>query len=88
MIQHRIQTPKLRRGYFLDLHFRQGSSEGAAKRGAGRRVPPPYLLAQWLRALGRALGCRLRSGSDHSLRMEMNAAYFCGFVIGWMRDPT
>ena len=87
VIQHRIQTPKLRRGYFLDLHFRQGSSEGAAKRGTEHRVPPPYLLAQLLRALGRALGRRLRSGSDHSLRMEMNAAYFCGFVIGWMRDP-
>jgi glycosyltransferase involved in cell wall biosynthesis len=86
IIHHRIQTPKLRRGYFLDLHFRQGRTEGSAKRGSGRRIPPPYLIAQWLRALGRAAGLRLRAGADHSLRLEMNAAYFCGFLLGWMRD--
>lgn len=86
IIHHRIQTPKLRRGYFLDLHFRQGRTEGAAKRGTRRRIPPPYLIAQWLRALGRAAGRRLRAGGDHSLRMEMNAAYFCGFLLSWMRD--
>ncbi|HNC67147.1 MAG TPA: glycosyltransferase family 2 protein, partial [Thauera aminoaromatica] len=63
-----------------------GRTEGSAKRGSGRRIPPPYLIAQWLRALGRAAGLRLRTGADHSLRMEMNAAYFCGFLLGWMRD--
>ena len=68
------------------MHFRQGRSEGAAKRGSGRRIPPPYLFAQWLRALGRAVGRRLGSGADQSLRLEMNAAYFCGFLLGWIRD--
>lgn len=27
-------------------------------------------------------------GSDHSLRQEMNAAYFTGYILGWMRDAA
>lgn len=88
VIHHRIQTPKLRRGYFLDLHFRQGRWQGARKRGDSGRIPPRYLLPQWLRACSRALGKRLMEGSDHSLRQEMNAAYFTGYILGWMRDAA
>lgn len=87
VIHHRIQTPKLRRSYFLDLHFRQGRMEGCRKRGPAPRIPPPYLLSQWARAIARALGQRIKEGADRSLRKEMNAAYFFGFVLGWVRDP-
>ena len=86
IIHHRIQTPKLRRSYFLDLHFRQGRMEGARERGAHARLPPKYLVPQFLRAYGRAIAVRLKQGSAYSLRLEMNAAYFTGYVLGWMRD--
>ena len=88
IIHHRIQTPKLRRSYFLDLHFRQGRMEGARKRGGGSHIPPLYLYPQVARACGRALALRLRRGADHSLRLEMNAAYFAGYVIGWIKDAA
>lgn len=88
IIHHRIQTPKLRRSYFLDLHFRQGRMEGARKRGNHSRLPPKYLVPQFLRAYGRALAQRFRQGSAHSLRLEMNAAYFTGYLVGWMWDPA
>ena len=88
IINHRIQTPKLRRNYFLDLHFRQGRMEGCRKRGNRSRLPPKYLWPQVARAFGRALAQRLRCGKNHSLRLEMNAAYFTGYVLGWMRDPA
>ena len=85
-IQHRIEAGKLKRGYFLDLHFRQGRTEGARSRGDRPRLPPKYLLPQIARAYSRALGQRLRDGADRSLRLEMNAAYFTGYALGWMRD--
>jgi glucosyl-dolichyl phosphate glucuronosyltransferase len=88
IIHHRIQTPKLRRGYFLDLHFRQGRMEGARKRGAGTRIPPLYMCPQVARAYGRALALRLRQGNNHSLRLEMNAAYFTGYLLGWIMDAA
>ena len=88
VIQHRIQTPKLHRTYFLDLHYRQGRKEGARKRGNASRIPPKYLWPQVARAYGRAIRKRLSSGSDTSLRLEMNAAYFAGFLVGWARDPA
>ena len=88
IIHHRIQTPKLRRSYFLDLHFRQGRMEGARKRGSQSRLPPRYLVPQILRAYSRALAQRIRQGSAHSLRLEMNAAYFTGYAVGWMKDAA
>ena len=88
IIHHRIQTSKLRRGYFLDLHFRQGRVEGARRRGGASHAPPKYLWPQVARAFGQAFGRRFRRGADYSLRLEMNAAYFVGYLLGWMRDPS
>lgn len=83
VIHHRIEANKLRRRYFLDLHFRQGRTEGIQKRGGGSRVPPAYLVPQLWRAIRAALGQRLGSGRDTSLRKEMNVAYFLGMLCGW-----
>jgi glycosyltransferase involved in cell wall biosynthesis len=88
VIHHRIQATKLERRYFLDLHYRMGRVQGAQARGAQSVIPPRYLFPQAIRAYGRALGKRLREGSDRSLRLEMNAAYFTGYLLGWMRDPA
>lgn len=88
VIHHRIQADKLDRRYFLDLHYRQGRMEGARKRSAASRIPPRYLFPQVVRAYGRALAQRLRQGANHSLRQEMNAAYFTGYILGWMWDPA
>jgi GT2 family glycosyltransferase len=87
VIHHRIQAAKLKRSYFLDLHYRQGRIQGARARADQSRLPPQYLLPQAARAYGRAVVKRLREGSDQSLRLEMNAAYFTGYLLGWMRDP-
>lgn len=84
VIHHRIQAAKLSRGYFLDLHYRQGKVEGARKRGDLSRLPPAYVWPQIARAYGRALHKRMLDGADTSLRLEMNAAYFTGYVVGWM----
>ena len=87
-IYHRVEVEKLRRSYFLDLHFRQGRAEGARSRGDQPRLPPKYLLPQIARAYCRAMQKRLRDGADHSLRLEMNAAYFTGYMLGWMKDAA
>lgn len=89
LIYHRVESPKLRRGYFLDVHFRQGRIEGARERERSRRsrVPPIYLLPQLARALRAAAGRRLGGGGAHmSLRSEMNVAYFLGYSAGWACD--
>ena len=72
IIYHRILADKLRRGYFLDLHYNQGMIEGAHKRGGLSRIPPAYLFGQLLRAGRSAIGHRLKQGKNHSLRKEMN----------------
>lgn len=84
LIYHRIQASKLSRRYFLDLHYRQGIIEGKRARGNRARIPPKYLYPQLWRALGSALTIGFARGRVHSLRMEMNVAYFFGCLAGWM----
>lgn len=86
LIHHRVESPKLRRSYFLDVHFRQGRTEGMRQRGQRSRVPPFYLLPQLLRAVRSAAARRFGVGPETSLRLEMNVAYFLGYIAGWARD--
>jgi GT2 family glycosyltransferase len=84
IIYHRIRADKLRRGYFLELHFRQGLAEGVRKRGNNSRLPPKYLFGQLARSVTTALKSRFSKGRNHSLRKEMNAVYFLGYIQGWL----
>lgn len=85
IINHRIRADKLCRKYFLELHYRQGLMEGSRKRGTGRnRVPPRHLFGQLARAITAAIKQRFSQGKDRSLRLEMNAIYFLGFIQGWV----
>lgn len=88
IIYHRIQAAKLNRLYFLDLHYCQGRIQGARARGNQPKLPPRYLYPQALRAYVKALRKRLVEGSDYSLRLEMNAAYFTGYLLGWLKDSV
>lgn len=87
VIHHRIQSAKLDRRYFLDLHYRMGRMEAIRKRGAGSRVPPRYLFGQLLRALAAVRSQRRSEGRDATVRKEMNVAYFYGQIRGWAFGP-
>lgn len=83
VIFHRIETSKLERGYFLDLHYRQGRMEALRRRGSSARIPPAYLFPQLWRAVVAVLRQWRAEGRDRTVRKEMNVAYFVGFVWGW-----
>lgn len=87
VIHHRIRANKLSRRFFLDLHFEQGKLQGGQQRGAGSRFPPAWVLGHLAKAAARAIAKRLREGRNHSLRTEMNLAYFAGFTLGWAFAP-
>ena len=87
VIHHRIQAEKLTRGYFLDLHYRQGRVEAIRRRSQASRLPPPYLFGQLLRALQAVLAQWRAEGRMATLRREMNVAYFLGQIHGWTFGP-
>ncbi len=87
VIHHRIQAEKLSRGYFLDLHYRQGRVEAIRRRAGGSRLPPPYLFGQLMRALQAVLVQWRAEGRVATLRREMNVAYFLGQIHGWAFGP-
>lgn len=83
VIHHRIQAAKLNRGYFRDLHYRQGRMEAIRRRGAASRIPPLYLYGQLLRACVAVWHQFHAGGYRSTLRREMNVAYFLGQIMGW-----
>lgn len=87
VIHHRIQTAKLDRSYFHDLHYRMGRMEAIRKRGSGSRVPPRYLFGQLLRAMVAVRAQRRQEGPEATVRKEMNVAYFHGQIRGWAFGP-
>lgn len=87
VIYHRIQAEKLKRSYFLDLHYRQGRMVAFKERGERSRIPPNYLYGQLIRAITAALRELLRNGVNATLRLEMNVAYFVGYIISWVFMP-
>lgn len=87
VIHHRIQAAKLEKSYFHDLHYRMGRMEAIRQRGAGSRMPPPYIFGQLLRALRATFAQWQREGRDATLRKEMNVAYFLGQINGWVFGP-
>jgi len=88
LIYHRIQATKIKRSYFLDLHYRQGRMEAIRRRGSGSRIPPKYLYGQLLRAVGAVWRDFRAGGRNATLRKEMNVAYFVGYLSGWMRGVS
>lgn len=87
IIYHRIQAAKLRRSYFLDLHYKQGRAEAILRREQGSRVPPAYVFGQLFRAANAAWSLYRASGRNATLRKEMNVAYFLGQIMGWAFGP-
>ncbi|MEJ2564774.1 MAG: glycosyltransferase [Gammaproteobacteria bacterium] len=87
IIHHRIQAAKLKRSYFLDLHYRQGRMEAIRNRDQGSRLPPLYFYGQLLRAVTAAWRVYREAGRNASLRKEMNVAYFLGQISGWALGP-
>ncbi|HMN75635.1 MAG TPA: glycosyltransferase family 2 protein [Burkholderiaceae bacterium] len=88
VIHHRIQTSKLERSYFFDLHYRMGRMEAIRKRGTGSRIPPRYLFGQLLRAMAAVRAQRRQEGRDATVRKEMNVSYFLGQIRGWAFGPV
>lgn len=87
IIYHRIQAVKLKRDYFLDLHYRQGRMEAIRRRAQGSRLPPRYLFGQLLRAISAAWREFRLGGRNATVRKEMNVAYFLGQITGWSFGP-
>jgi len=86
LIFHRVESPKLRRRYFLDLHFKQGRLEGAKARAQRSRMPPMFLVPQLARAVKAAVKQRISVGPNACLRKEMNVSYLLGYAAGWVSN--
>ena len=83
MVDHFVEKARLKRSYFLRLHFRAGIRK-ACNEGVivGRQLfgVPPYLLLQAARHAGRSVMQVIRGLP--ALREAMNAAHAVGLMLG------
>ena len=87
VILHSVDPWKLRRSYFLKLHYRAGVREGQFRLPTYPRTVlgiPPFLASQFLSQSWRALRMQLHGGGA-ALRQGMNAAHTLGNIVGYRR---
>lgn len=89
-ILHSVDPWKLRRSYFLKLHYRAGLREGQFRLPTYPRTVlgiPPFLASQFLLQSWRALRMQLHGGGT-ALRQAMNAAHTLGNIVGYRRRSS
>lgn len=85
MVRHFVEPWRLKRGYFLQLHYRAGLRYGRYQLPDYPRSAlgfPPFLLMQFLRQCARTAWMPLR-GNPNVLRQAMNAAHAWGTLRGY-----
>ena len=84
-VLHAVETWRLKRSYFLKLHYRAGLRQGLHQLPTYSKTflgLPPFLVAQFLRQAFKAMGMQL-SGRPGALRQGMNASHALGALIGY-----
>lgn len=84
VIEHLVEDWKLRRGYFLKLHYAAGKKQGTWTETAYQREIfgiPPFMVAQAMRQMIKTIGMILRRKPD-VLRQAMNVAHALGMMNG------
>ena len=84
-ILHLVDGWKLKRNYFLKLHYRAGLRAGRHELPNYSRTLfgiPPFLVTHCMRQSLKALGMFI-SGKTGALRQGMNAAHAIGSLIGY-----
>lgn len=88
VIEHFVDEWKLKRGYFLKLHYTAGKKEGLWKKNEFKRTffgVPPFMVSQALKQWGKTLGMFM-AGRPGALRQAMNWAYTIGMIEGRLKS--
>lgn len=88
-VLHAVEPWRLRRGYFLKLHYRGGLRYGQHQLPSYPRTllgMPPFLIGKFARQTLKALGMQL-AARPGALRQGMNAAHTLGALIGYRARP-
>ena len=86
-VLHSVDPWKLKRRYFIKLHFRAGERLGQYQLPTYQRTIfgiPPFLILQMLRQAVKALALFI-TASNGALRQTMNVANTFGLILGYTR---
>lgn len=84
-VLHSVEPWRLKRSYFLKLHYRAGLRHGQHKLPTYPKTIfglPPFLLTQFVRQAGKAIGMQI-THRPGALRQGMNAAHALGALMGY-----
>lgn len=84
VVEHHVEAWRLRRSYFLRLHFVNGRKFGQYEADDYARTlfgVPPFMVRQAVRNTGKAIAMYV-TRAPGALRQTMNAAYDYGSILG------
>lgn len=86
-VWHAVDPWKLKRRYFVKLHYRAGLRHGQFRLPDFPRTMlgvPPFLLGQFVRHFFKTLW-HLLPGTPNPVRQAMNASHALGLIVGYQR---
>jgi len=86
-VLHAVEPWRLKRRYFLKLHYRAGLRQGLYELPNFSRTlfgVPPFLVSQLIGQCARTVAILLK-GQEGTLRQAMNAAHAWGTLVGYSR---
>jgi len=89
-ITHLVDTWKLKRSYFVKLHYRAGLRQGQFRLPNYPKAVlgiPPFLIFKFLKHCLKTLGLML-PGKTGLVRQAMNASHTLGLIVGYKRRTT
>lgn len=87
VVEHYVEAWRLKRGYFLKLHYQAGLRKGLYELPAYSRTilgMPPFLVAQFMGQCIKTLAVWFTNRSG-VLRQAMNATHALGMLVGYTR---
>jgi len=90
VVLHAVEPWRLRRSYFVKLHYRAGLRHGQLSLPPYPQALfgiPPFMITQFLRHCGRTLKLAL-TGKPGLIRQAMNAAHALGSLQGYRNRPA
>jgi GT2 family glycosyltransferase len=88
VVHHIIDSHRLKKSYFRNLHYQEGRLRGDSFKSAGGKSiagVPLFLFPQFGRSVSNFVQTLCRDGTHRSLRTEMNVWYSLGFITGCAR---
>ncbi len=90
MVNHAVEPWRLKRSYFIQLHYKAGQQKGKYELPHYDRIylgVPPFLIKQFINHLSKTI-YKLTTHKSGVIRQAMNTSHALGMILGYMQRQS